>query len=163
MTTVTFEVDFPGGPRRQGFVDVVLVDGGAGGSAGGRVIGDRQQVRLDADGEGSLELVPNEDITPSGTFYRCTVRGASPSVIRNIEVPEAGAPVGEPPASPPVSWADPSIQVLSPVPPAFEQNVGPQGEPTEVNGKTGASITLDAEDVGARKHRNEVFDFLFIT
>jgi hypothetical protein len=114
MTTVSFSTSFPGSrPRSRGQIAVVLVDGGAGGSAGGQVIGDATLVRLDATGSGTAELVRNDLISPAGTFYRCTLRGSSPTVVRNIRVTSDAA----------VSWSDPAIQVVSPVPPAFVQQV----------------------------------------
>lgn len=108
-TTVEIDVAYPdGAPRGRQDVLIALVHGGAGGSTGSEVIGDTRRVRLDASGHASVELVANEHITPSGTYYRVSVDRAQPPVVRNIEVPDVGGVV---------SWSDPAVQILAPTPP----------------------------------------------
>lgn len=140
MTTVNIDLTYPGGaPRGRQKVLVALVHGGGGGSNGETVIGDTDRVDLDADGHASIDLVPNEQITPAGTFYRCTVPGSSPSIVRNIVVPVSATPV---------SWADPAIQVESPVPPAFTQTVIEQPFPGSIDGGVASSTYTIAPTEG---------------
>jgi hypothetical protein len=114
MTSVSFDAQYPdGSPRKYGRVTVALIDGGAGGTIGGQIIGDTMTVRFDATGAVVVPLIRNDLITPVGTFYRCTLRDASPSLIRTFRVTSDAA----------VSWSDPAIQVVSPVPPKFVQAV----------------------------------------
>lgn len=125
MTTMMIDAATPGGnPLKHRTVVVRLIDGGAGASNGSRVILDTWRVRLDDTGHASIDLDPNDTLTPQGTFYRFAVEGASPTISREIELLSS--------TPDPVSWAEPSIQVLSPVPPTFEQQVGPQGPPGDV-------------------------------
>lgn len=111
-TTITIPAKYPGGTSMANrTVQVRLMHGGAGGSDGDAVIGDTWSVVVDSTtGEGSIDLTPNEELTPAGTFYRFSVLGASGSVVRHIEVPVSATPI---------SWADPAIEVLSPVPPGL--------------------------------------------
>lgn len=158
MTTVTIDMDYPGGtPRRHREVLVALVHGGAGGAAGGRVIGDTQSVRLDDAGHATIDLGPNEAITPAGTFYRISIPGSSPSLVRHITAPAPTFIEGDDgPVEVPRSWADPLIQVETPVPPGFVPLVGPPGvvDATGIATYDAPTQTVDvpmptASDVGA--------------
>lgn len=105
MTAVSFSTDYPALPHAYGEIRVSLIDGGAGGAHEGRVIGDTAKVRLDADGEATVDLARNDEIMPAGTFYRCEIHCAHPRVVRHIAITSDTA----------VSWANPAIQV-APVP-----------------------------------------------
>ena len=89
----------------------VLVDGGAGGSAAGRVIGGTTHIRLDAAGDAVRPLTPNDQIEPSGTHYRCTLLGTQPTLVRLIAI-TADTPDA-------TSWADPAIQQYTPSAPVL--------------------------------------------
>lgn len=114
-----------GAAARSRAVTVVLVSGGAGGSAGGKVIGDRVRVKLDATGTAVRDLLTVGEVLPAGSFYRCTLDGAQPQVVRLIQIPDGTLPLG---VETSISWADPRIQVFSPPPPAATA-AGPPGEP----------------------------------
>lgn len=136
MTTIDIDLTYPGGqPRGYQTALVSLIHGGSGGSDGTKVIGDTQRIPLDPDGHTSIDLVPNADITPAGTFYRLSIPGAQPSVVRHIEVPDSPTPV---------SWADPAIQVESPVPPDFVNVV--EATAAETLATAGPAIAQDAAD-----------------
>lgn len=118
--TVTIDTTYPGAaPMRHRDVLIRLVDGGAGGSTGATVISDTRRVRLDQAGTATVVLAANDGIDPPGTFWQIAVEGAQPQTVRHIEL-KASTPS-------PVSWAEPDIQVLTPVPPGFVQKVGPPG------------------------------------
>ena len=142
MTAIKFDTDTPVTTRHQfREITVVLVDGGAGGSADGKVIGDTARVKLDIDGEGTADLVPNDTLTPEGTFYRCTLKGSSPKLVRLIQLSSA-TPEG-------TSWAEPAIQVFDPSPPTVVLT-GPEG-PQGATGATGAEGPTGAQGpVGAK-------------
>lgn len=136
MTKIDINVANPDGtPRAYAVVTMRLVDGGAGGSTGDAVVAGSQQIRCDDDGYAQVDLIPNDDITPAGSFYTFTVDGAFTSVRRHIEVPAAN---GSGESEVPFSWSDPAIQVDTPVPPEFVQATGPQGA-TGSTGATGAT------------------------
>ena len=140
--TVTFSIlKADQSPDAFGWVDVRLVDAGGGGVIVDGAIAKRARVQLDANGEGQVDLVPNDAIAPDGTFYRVTVERSSPTVVRAIQLTSSTAS--------PVAWTDASIQVLSPVPPDWVpiEGGGPAVEaPLSVNA-TGYPIVADAIDV----------------
>jgi hypothetical protein len=114
-TTVEIAAASPAGvAHKHRNVTIQLVHGGAGGSDGETVIGGIDAVDLGETGTASVDLDPNEGLNPAGTFYRLAVIGVTPSVVRDIRVPVSATPI---------SWADPAIEVTSPVPPSFA-NVG---------------------------------------
>lgn len=109
-TTVTIAaVNASGGPDQFRTIDVRLVHGGAGGTVDGLAITDEFRVRLDDDGEGTIDLYPNSAITPAGTYYLFTAKGVTPAVVRAVTVPTSG----------PVDWTDDEIQVEDPSPPVI--------------------------------------------
>lgn len=115
MTTTTVEIDafYPNGSPCVGReVSIRVVDGGAGASTGDGLLADQWTVRLDAAGHGEVDLPPNDELTPAGTFYRLSLIGAS--LVRDIEVPVTDETI---------SWADASVQVSPGVPPTFVQSV----------------------------------------
>lgn len=123
--TVTFSIlKADQSPDAFGWVDVRLVDAGGGGVIVDGAIAKRARVQLDANGEGQVDLVPNDEIAPDGTFYRVTVERSSPTVVRAIQLTSSTAS--------PVAWTDASIQVLSPVPPDWVPIEGGGSAPTEV-------------------------------
>lgn len=115
MTTLRLDSEEPGQLPAAGAVAVVtLLAGTMGGSHGRRVILPSTTVSLDSDGNGSLEVVPNEAIEPDGTVYECRVR----HIVRTVLVPDVDE----------VSWADPEIQVVPPEVVDWEPIRGPQGD-----------------------------------
>jgi hypothetical protein len=149
MTTTTIEIDalYPDGTACVGReVSCRLIDGGAGASTGDGIRADVRTVRLDANGHAELDLVPNEELTPAGTFYRLSLVGSVSNLVRNIEVPASESPI---------SWAENSIQVLSPVPPQFTTGVvdatglatyDPDTRTIDVPAQTGDDIAVDLTD-----------------
>jgi hypothetical protein len=101
-----------------------FVDAGGGGVIVDGAIAKRARVQLDANGEGQVDLVPNDEIAPDGTFYRVTVERSSPTVVRAIQLTSSTAS--------PVAWTDASIQVLSPVPPDWVPIEGGGSAPTDM-------------------------------
>jgi len=123
--TVTFSIlKADQSPDAFGWVDVRLVDAGGGGVIVDGAIAKRARVQLDANGEGQVDLVPNDAIAPDGTFYRVTVERSSPTVVRAIQLTSSTAS--------PVAWTDASIQVLSPVPPDWVPIEGGGSAPTDM-------------------------------
>jgi len=123
--TVTFSIlKADQSPDAFGWVDVRLVDAGGGGVIVDGAIAKRARVQLDANGEGQVDLVPNDEIAPDGTFYRVTVERSSPTVVRAIQLTSSTAS--------PVAWTDASIQVLSPVPPDWVPIEGGGSAPTDM-------------------------------
>ena len=140
--TVTFSIlKADQSPDAFGWVDVRLVDAGGGGVIVDGAIAKRARVQLDANGEGQVDLVPNDEIAPDGTFYRVTVERSSPTVVRAIQLTSSTAS--------PVAWTDASIQVLSPVPPDWVpiEGGGSAVEAPLVVDATGYPIVADAIDV----------------
>lgn len=112
MITVAIEWDLPGGgPAAYQSVIVVLVHGGAGGSYDGKVIGSSQTVKLNAAGIGSIALMPNDQLSPPGTYYRFTLKGSAPTVVRLIQLATS--------TTSPINLTDASIQVYDPDPPGL--------------------------------------------
>lgn len=123
--TVTFSIlKADQSPDAFGWVDARLVDAGGGGVIVDGAIAKRARVQLDANGEGQVDLVPNDEIAPDGTFYRVTVERSSPTVVRAIQLTSSTAS--------PVAWTDASIQVLSPVPPDWVPIEGGGSAPTDM-------------------------------
>lgn len=116
-TTITIDANYPGGGALANRVFLVrLVDAGAGGSDGAEaLIGDTKYVTLDSSGEGSIALEPNDEITPSGTYWRFTLKDSSPPLTRLVDVPASGGPY---------SLADPAIQVAEESVPAVADAAG---------------------------------------
>lgn len=111
MTTINVAVVTPDAePWPYAVVTVRLIDAGSGGAVEESVVTGISTIYCDADGEGTIALTPNEDISPAGTFYAFAVENSSPSTVRCIEVPDSGTAL---------SWADPTIQVLVDDPPVF--------------------------------------------
>lgn len=111
MTTINVAVVTPDAePWPYAVVTVRLIDAGSGGAVEEAVVTGISTIYCDADGEGTIALTPNEDISPAGTFYAFAVENSSPSTVRCIEVPDSGTAL---------SWADPTIQVLVDDPPVF--------------------------------------------
>ena len=140
--TVTFSIlKADQSPDAFGWVDVRLVDAGGGGVIVDGAIAKRARVQLDANGEGQVDLVPNDEIAPDGTFYRVTVERSSPTVVRAIQLTSSTAS--------PVAWTDASIQVLSPVPPDWVpiEGGGPAVEAPLFVNATGYPIVANAIDV----------------
>ena len=140
--TVTFSIlKADQSPDAFGWVDVRLVDAGGGGVIVDGAIAKRARVQLDANGEGQVDLVPNDEIAPDGTFYRVTVERSSPTVVRAIQLTSSTAS--------PVAWTDASIQVLSPVPPDWVpiEGGGSAVEAPLVVDATGYPIVANAIDV----------------
>ena len=137
MTTTTIEIDalYPDGTACVGReVSVRLIDGGAGGSTDTAVIGDARVVRLDANGHAEVDLVPNEELTPAGTFYRLSLVGSVSNLVRNIEVPVSATPI---------SWADNAIQVASPVPPTFTGVIPAEDIAVDLTDYASVGVTAD--------------------
>lgn len=105
MTVVQIAVDYPGtdNPAAYQAVLVQLVAGLAGGSTTGGVVVNSERVKLDADGEGSITLVPNDEVAEPDSYYRFTVVASSPTVVRCIRI-DADTPGT-------VSWSYGPIQV----------------------------------------------------
>jgi len=115
-TTVTIAAVTPDGePAAYRRVIVQLIHGGAGGTVDGNLIADRSTVRLDAAGEGSIDLYPNAAISPANTYYSFTVDNSSPTIVRLVSVPASG----------PVSWTDAGVLLEDPSPPTVVP--GPDG------------------------------------
>lgn len=109
LTTVTIAgVSVNGDPLPAGRrVEIALIAGTAGGSVDGVAIVERWTVKLDAEGEGTIDLYPTSAIEPAGSYYAFTVDNTTPVIVRCITVPDSG----------PVSWVDEAIQVDNPSPP----------------------------------------------
>lgn len=100
-------------------------------------------VRTDSTGHPTSPLVLplNSEAQQTGTYYQATAGSAVWSF--RLDAGDDGQSV---------QWGDLAHTVTSPTPPDWvpvKGDPGPQGTPTTVNGKTGASITLTASDVGA--------------
>lgn len=128
-------------------VAVRLVDAGTGGSVEESVISGTQRIRCDADGHAQVDLTPNGDISPAGSFYAFTVDRAVPATVRCIEVPAANIVAGE---EVPYSWADDTIQVLVPAPPVSipAPALGAEGKVPTVN-STGDGYELQTPGGGS--------------
>ena len=100
-----------GDPYAHHDVIVTLIAGSAGGVVGSTVVVESSTVRLDANGAGSIPLATNDTgvESPTGSFYRFTVAGSSPTITRSIELTDAL------PSS--VSWTLAGIQVADPTDP----------------------------------------------
>ena len=110
--TLLIDATYPdSSPRSHGRVVVKLIAGTAGGVVAGSVVLDETTVQLDADGHGEVELATNDTgvESPSGSFYRVTVLGSSPTISRSIMLTD------DLPAE--VAWTDETIQVAHPVAP----------------------------------------------
>jgi hypothetical protein len=147
VTKVAIEVlraDSSPWPHAQ--VAVRLITAGAGGASGPGVIVGTQRFTCDEQGAVEVDLTPNGDITPAGTFYALAVVGASPAVTRLLEVPEPSIMNGD---EVPVSWADPAIQVLSDDPPVYlpAPSLGTEGFVPTVDG-TGTRFVLAPQTGG---------------
>lgn len=104
-----------GSPYGRAQVTIRLVDGGAGAALPGGLSVDRTFVECDVEtGEAIVDLTPNADVTPVGTYYALAVERTSPTVVRYIEVPQ---PNGTGDAEIPYAWDDETIQRLNPTPP----------------------------------------------
>lgn len=142
MTTINVAVVKPDtDPWPNAVVTVRLIDAGTGGAVQESVIAGWSTIRCDANGEGTIVLTPNEDISPAGTYYAFHVEQSSPATVRCIEVPDSGTAL---------SWADPTIQVLVDDPPVFipAPNLASVGYVPTVNG-TGDGFELAAGGSGS--------------
>jgi len=137
MTWTTIEIDalYPDGEPCAGReVSYRLVDGGAGGSTGDDVISDARTVRLDSAGHAEIDMIPNAELTPAGTFYRLSMVGSVSNLVRSIEVPVSATPI---------SWADNAIQVASPVPPTFTGVIPADDIAVDLTDYAGIGVTAD--------------------
>lgn len=142
MTTINVAVVKPDtDPWPNAVVTVRLIDAGTGGAVQESVIAGWSTIRCDANGEGSIVLTPNEDISPAGTYYAFHVEQSSPATVRCIEVPDSVTAL---------SWADPTIQVLVDDPPVFipAPNLASVGYVPTVN-STGDGFELAAGGSGS--------------
>lgn len=101
MTTVTEDLDLPGGVEPTNVVVTVYLAGEGGAAlpeafnqSTGKTIVGRHKLNPAADGTWSLELDPNGDLIPEGTVWARTVSVAQPG----------GSPLATVPASGPVRW-----------------------------------------------------------
>jgi hypothetical protein len=122
MTTITFDSEFPGGiDMADAFVKVELDTGGLGPGwySGGEIVG-VHKFHLNADGEGSIDLVGNDVIDPEGSVWRIDVEGYKVA----LSVPNTGGPY---------SWADPDLITTENPPvvlvPGADTNVSPYIDP----------------------------------
>lgn len=104
-------------------------------------------VTLDSAGAFSVQLVATDtaDMSPTGWTYSVTERvSGAEGRTYPIFLPHDPSPVDIADLAPASPTYGVYLPVVGPQGPA-----GPQGTPTTVNGKSGASITLTAADVGA--------------
>lgn len=102
MTTVTEDLDLPGGGSPKQVVVSVFLAGEGGdplpagyATADGVTVVGRHQLRPDDDGTWEIDLVPNDEITPAGTVWGIVLSGSGAKVDRTarfIEVPDSGGP-----------------------------------------------------------------------
>lgn len=150
MTTqIDIALTFPDGTAMASKVVAVrLVDGGAGGSDGSTVIADVARVTLDSSGTASVNLIGNDDITPTGTYYLFTVEGVSPPLERAIDVPNDDGTY---------DLADTAIQVQAPTSPYWypAPSSGTSGQILSTTGTvaqwitSGAGVTLSSDTPAA--------------
>ena len=127
-------------PYGRAQVTIRLVDGGAGAALPGGLSVERTFVECDVEtGEAVVDLTPNEDIDPVGTYYALTVERTSPTVVRYIEVPQ---PNGSGLSEIPYSWDDETIQRLNPVPPT--------SIPAAASGDAGDVLTVTDDGNGKK-------------
>lgn len=142
MTTrINLDLDFPGGtPAAHATVTVQLMSGTAGGSDGATVIGDTRRVVLDSSGTGSIDLTGNDDITPANTFYAFTLVGASPALVRYIDVPADDGTY---------DLGDVAIQVAAPVAPVVypAPSAGTDNAVLQTNGTSASWVVLPVGDL----------------
>jgi hypothetical protein len=122
VTTIEFAAENPGGiDMAYGFVKIELDTGtpGPGHYSGGEIAG-VHKFNLDAAGEGSIDLVGNDVITPEGSVWRIDVEGYKVA----LSVPNTGGPY---------SWADPDLITTQNPPvilvPGEDTNVSPYIDP----------------------------------
>lgn len=124
MTTIDVDLTHPtGGAAGDKLVTVELIAGptGAAHHDDSEILGAARHHHTNPAGHLSLDLVPNANLEPDGTFYRIRSGGAT----WNITVPATGGPY---------DLGDPAIQVVTPVPPDWVPLEGPPGEMPAIDG-----------------------------
>lgn len=124
MTVITETLDLPDGTAPSGYVVTIALAGENGEEIEGFVSGEnttlvgRVREHL-TDGAWSVDLIPNDDITPAGTVYKRTIEGPSgrggARWVDYFDVPDAGGPyvLEDRLTDPPGDLPDPQAVTLS--------------------------------------------------